>query len=740
MNFTTSLLLLVVILNCLLALLVLGKSSNKKVKYFYAATTFSGALWSLSLLIAYILPNNQDITPFFKFIFVGPTLIPLFSLFLSKYFPFEQGTRKDILYVIPPLVILALLPTNFIIKSAHKDLDGHLLAIRNIGNTIFAVYLYSYMTLGIFNFLKKLKISTAADKARVKYVLLGVLFTFIFAPIPNLILPLLGYTKFNFTGPIGFLFFISFTAYAIIWHKLMDIRVFIRRYVASGITLAAYATGYYLLNIIPVTEAYKYWFNFGYLFFCTLFFLFLRKKLTTEIDHYEVMYNFVKESANKSERVELVEAVRKHLIEVAGYEKCAIYSLDDNVYRLNVSMFESGEMPEYYEKSSILVRPMVDKYQQVRYFFLPKENAHLIKETEIDLAEEIGYEVIFDSKGYKEGIHIFKICKDTATVGLVFLSGNLPMRKPVKQVTENMLTQVAVSFFNAYYIEQLERARKELTKKVDAQTKELRERNKQLEKTIKEVEETRDLMMQTSRDAAIGRVAGGIAHEIKNPLAGLEALLGRVKKDPESIHLHYDRAMVGIRHIFTIVRSLLNAFHHSHINQTKLNLKTVVEESLILFELSLAGNKIRITKELADVYVHASAADVQQCILNIMYNARDAITMDKTKASGAIILRTQRVNEKSILTIIDDGMGMKEEVKLRIFEPYFTTKEIGQGTGIGLYGAKTLLKKNSAEIECESEPGKGTTFTMTFSKAYEEGTETTGGEQHAVSHTNNIDS
>ncbi|HCY36636.1 MAG TPA: hypothetical protein DHV24_05810 [Candidatus Margulisbacteria bacterium] len=451
------------------------------------------------------------------------------------------------------------------------------------------------------------------------------------------------------------------------------------------------------------------------------------------------MYNFVKESANKSERVELVEAVRKHLIEVAGYEKCAIYSLDDNVYRLNVSMFESGEMPEYYEKSSILVRPMVDKYQQVRYFFLPKENAHLIKETEIDLAEEIGYEVIFDSKGYKEGIHIFKICKDTATVGLVFLSGNLPMRKPVKQVTENMLTQVAVSFFNAYYIEQLERARKELTKKVDAQTKELRERNKQLEKTIKEVEETRDLMMQTSRDAAIGRVAGGIAHEIKNPLAGLEALLGRVKKDPESIHLHYDRAMVGIRHIFTIVRSLLNAFHHSHINQTKLNLKTVVEESLILFELSLAGNKIRITKELKDVYVHASAADIQQCILNIMYNARDAITMDKTKASGAIILRTQRVNEKSILTIIDDGMGMKEEVKLRIFEPYFTTKEIGQGTGIGLYGAKTLLKKNSAEIECESEPGKGTTFTMTFSKVYEEGTETTVGE-HAVSHTNNIDS
>ena len=106
-------------------------------------------------------------------------------------------------------------------------------------------------------------------------------------------------------------------------------------------------------------------------------------------------------------------------------------------------------------------------------------------------------------------------------------------------------------------------------------------------------------------------------------------------------------------------------------------------------------------------HISCSRHQISQVILNLLVNAAHSI-----KKNGSIVVTTSQVDNSVLLSVSDNGCGMSEEVMKRVFEPFYTTKEVGMGTGLGLSISYSIIQKHHGEIQVESEPGKGTTFTV----------------------------
>jgi signal transduction histidine kinase len=115
------------------------------------------------------------------------------------------------------------------------------------------------------------------------------------------------------------------------------------------------------------------------------------------------------------------------------------------------------------------------------------------------------------------------------------------------------------------------------------------------------------------------------------------------------------------------------------------------------------------------VYVMADRGQLKQVLFNLIKNASHAIDKEK----GKIVVNVDRANDKEVvIKIIDNGYGMPKEVLDKVFTPFFTTKEPGKGTGLGLALVKIMADRNNGKIKVESQEGAGTTFTLIFKGGY----------------------
>jgi signal transduction histidine kinase/CheY-like chemotaxis protein len=236
---------------------------------------------------------------------------------------------------------------------------------------------------------------------------------------------------------------------------------------------------------------------------------------------------------------------------------------------------------------------------------------------------------------------------------------------------------------------------------------------------------------QAQKMEAVGRLAGGIAHDFNNLLTVMtscsELLLGdltpddRRRGDVEEIRRAAQRAAV-------LTRQLL-AFSRKQILQpTLLDLNTVVSEMERMLRRVLGEDIALETRLDPDLgFVRADHGQVEQVLMNLVVNARDAMPR-----GGRIVLETRNVaadmlgvdpsgDETAVaLEVRDDGHGIAAESMPFIFEPFYTTKELGKGTGLGLSTVYGIVKQSGGEVEVESTPGVGTTFRVVLPR-YREG-------------------
>jgi len=212
---------------------------------------------------------------------------------------------------------------------------------------------------------------------------------------------------------------------------------------------------------------------------------------------------------------------------------------------------------------------------------------------------------------------------------------------------------------------------------------------------------------------ALGSMAGMIAHDFNNLLTtilGYTSILknsGHLQRDDAEFLGHVEEAT----HRAADLTARLLAFARGGVMRTgPLDLRAVVIDTLRMAAPALQ-NRVAISSQLPAhaVPIDGDDGQLQQCLLNILLNARDAMP-----DGGNVEISLDHEDRVAALRIADDGPGMDDEVRQRIFEPYFTTKPTGSGTGLGLSIAYGVMRAHGGDIQVDSARGEGTTFTLRF--------------------------
>jgi len=221
-------------------------------------------------------------------------------------------------------------------------------------------------------------------------------------------------------------------------------------------------------------------------------------------------------------------------------------------------------------------------------------------------------------------------------------------------------------------------------------------------------------LVNAERLAATGRLATGVAHEINNPLQAITSHLSVVNSKvgvESAARPNLNMIHEGIDRIRDIVRQMLDVHRPSLRQRTPTDLNRVLEEVLALTESQMEKAGVTVKTELAKDLpsVEGDPQEFYQVFLNLVLNAQEAMP-----DGGALTTRTFASSTKVVCEISDSGVGIPAEHLETIFEPFFTYRASGDGTGLGLYLVRNIIQKYDGSIEAESRVGVGTTFRIKF--------------------------
>lgn len=276
-------------------------------------------------------------------------------------------------------------------------------------------------------------------------------------------------------------------------------------------------------------------------------------------------------------------------------------------------------------------------------------------------------------------------------------------------------------------------------------------KQRELKQALEKLQETQTLLIHSEKMNAMGQMVAGVAHEINNPIAfvasnthalkemandlrdaygqlyeainaseneALKTTAAKVHKSADVDFITEDlqdlisSSLDGLKRVKGIVQSLRN---FSRLDEAELKVASMKEciESTLEITAPAVKNKLKIDCRLDDLSpIKCRPSELNQVFLNLIINASQAV-----ENKGHLEIAGRETDEELVLTFTDNGKGMDEETQDQIFNPFFTTKPVGEGTGLGLSIAyKIIADGHNGSISVDSEPGKGTTFTISLPK------------------------
>ena len=236
-----------------------------------------------------------------------------------------------------------------------------------------------------------------------------------------------------------------------------------------------------------------------------------------------------------------------------------------------------------------------------------------------------------------------------------------------------------------------------------------------MEKRTHEIKEMQSVLVRSEKLASLGELVAGIAHELNNPLTGIMIHASLISEDP-----HLDDSLVEdcqtviheASRCSKIVKELLDFARVTDPQKEMQPVSKVIDRTTALIEHHVDFRDTEIIKEydpdLPEILMDAS--QIEQVLINMMINASQAM-----QQGGKLVIRTGvNASRKHIyIKIADTGCGIPEENIEKLFDPFFSTKG-HKGTGLGLSVSYGIIRSHGGDIEVESKPGKGTTFTITL--------------------------
>jgi two-component system NtrC family sensor kinase len=228
----------------------------------------------------------------------------------------------------------------------------------------------------------------------------------------------------------------------------------------------------------------------------------------------------------------------------------------------------------------------------------------------------------------------------------------------------------------------------------------------------RKLKETQDQLFQAERLAAMGRLTSQIAHELNNPLYGIMNTLELLKAEiPETSKRRrlLDMSLSEIVRLSIMLKNMLTFSRPEEEARKEININGFLDGILMLMEKQLRESDIKLVATFDDAVppIMVSPGQMRQVFLNIIKNGMEAMPH-----GGMLSVATKMENNLLSVSIRDTGSGMSDDVREKIFDAFFTTKEQVRGVGLGLSVCYGIIQNHGGAIDVESAPGKGSTFTV----------------------------
>ncbi len=520
-------------------------------------------------------------------------------------------------------------------------------------------------------------------------------------------------------GSLCVFFWMLVVAYAIIRYKAMDIETVIHKtlmwLLTTAVAIVPFAAFIYWTQWLR--DPKSAWGSMFYYLLVSITFYFYFRSIQPRLDHLfqRQRKNLLAVMTQFSQELVHLKNLRDLLQSFARMLRRQLY-----VRRLSVFLFD--------EKNDTYVPVIAKGLRNLKPF--PKGHpflAWLEGKDAVVMADLVGADP--EVEGFRSEIEeFFRATQGMVAVPLVLGGrmigvvslGRKANLKPYRASEVHFLTHlkipVTIAFSNSMQYENIN----ELYTQVRGMSEELKRWNVELEKRVedrtRELVKTQDQLVQAEKLATLGTLAGGVAHEINNPLTAVLTNAQILKMTAgEEVRESLDLIEEGAKRCQGIVQKLMKYARKTaeEAPHKDVDLREVVKGTCSLLGFQFQQENIEVEMALGEVPpVKGLAGELEQVLTNLLLNARDAIRGGKTR--GKIRVETRKTADAVELAVTDNGVGISKEDQKKIFDPFFTTKDVGSGTGLGLAVSFGILKRHNASISVDSKPGKGATFTIKF--------------------------
>jgi two-component system NtrC family sensor kinase len=615
--------------------------------------------------------------------------------------------------------LMCFTPTPLFIESMHKHYFGYFATAGSLyffsGLCVFVVVLYVLILL--VNAIRKE--TNSSHKNRLKYLFAGF-------GIMGLMNGLNVFTIYGYSlYPPGNLSFIPLIIFAVglFKHDLLDMGILIKKSLVYSL-LTAFLTCLYALIIIVADKVFKNFHFSDSIYFPICFFLLiafvfgpLKSKIQVVIDgiFYKGKYDYQKTIKRVSQLIVSVldyDQIGKLLMDTVGdtmkVRHCALFlkhTSGPGFKTFSTRGQSIGPNPAVVTTTPASVIEFMENQRRpvIRKHLEQKISAPETREVIKDL-DALGAEIIFPMI-FEENLNGFMVLGEK-------LSGDLFTREDM-DLLETLAGQSSLAVENARSYQSLNDLKENLEIKVQ-------ERTQDLKHALAEKERTQEMLIQSESLAAIGQLVAGVAHELNNPLTTVTSLVQATIEDieqwdqqhplePEVIDdlkfadKELDRAK-------SIVASLLGLSRQTQTYSEAVSINSVVKDALRILHNQYKHNDLEIVEnydpDLPDI--QGNFANLGQVALNIIQNAIQSVI----HTTGSITLDTwvDPDSRQVVFSCKDTGPGIPDSIRQDIFKPFFTTKAVGKGTGLGLYICHEIVRKHGGTVKLKDSDGSGAVF------------------------------
>ncbi len=688
---------------CFLGIFIYSKNKKSSENITFASICLSTFLWQFAYSLAYLAKNKELSMLLFKIGYVGVIFMPATTFHFSVVFMKLKKQKIVILsYLLSCIFLIMLWSSNLFMKDVYRYFWGYYPAV-SIVHPFFMLDVCIFVSMSAFWFYinsyysKKPTTLSAIRVNQNKYMLWAYL---ILVSCSLDFIPNYGISLY----PIGFFFvltFVSIVAYAIVRHQLLDIEVIIKKtLVFAGLLASVFA-----ILVLPTLLIQEYIFRaastggklLGLAISGVIIILSMRRiesflinitdkyLFQKKYDYRELLRTFTTEVLTVVNLDKLVNMTVDKLADIVKLNSCAVLLFDENKQQFNVMASRNVK-----DSQVTLIRPdgIVTFLEQTHGYLLKKdliERKVYIPPPIQEIIDKLNAELIIPMVLHNEVMGILSFGKKKSDED--YTQDDLDILLPLART-------LAIAISNAKLFDELSKTQAEAA--------------------------------QNEKMAVIGTLSAGINHEICNPLGiargQCEAFLLNIKdglyndKSPQELLNKAKDIMTKVikeTDRATGITKKLSSFAKPAKGEAELvNIDKEVDDVLGLVGYELKLEKIEFEKQIAKELPNISVdrKQFQEVLFNIIRNAGQAIG-----EKGKITVIAKESKGRVYIDITDTGSGIPDDKLKELFNPFFTTKEPGKGTGLGLFIVRQVVEKNGGRINLkETKVGEGTTFTIEF--------------------------